>query len=289
MASKSSTKKAAQTRGATLITPSQKPRKSSFGQNGGEALGTKRSTGASFHQTGAALSPTQTSSSKPPPAAPLVQPFLTPAQQKALDDWNTRYGNNQLSLNQADKDAAANYATGLQNDELTNAQNVDMTNQNAAARGIFQSSIRDNALNDLATTLAQQENILQTTRDTTLFNDQISRGNATADNAANQAYFSGLAVTNAQGVTPTTAPVTNTVATHPNSVAPAGASGPTPTGPPQPEPQTSTNAATQRATTPTPQHTTGASLTFGAPSTGARLTIKPPGLKSTGGTAGVSY
>lgn len=254
--STSSAKKAAQKRASAP--------KIGFGTSGGNEMAKVRPgsnftqtgavagpTGAGFTQTGAAASPTNASGTeKPatPDAAPTntaIQPFLTDAQKAGLSAWNTRYGDEIAQLGENDKLAQDTYTQSLATDTLRNAQNTDMTNQAMAARGMFTSSIRDNALNDLNVTLAQQKLALGTARDATLFTDQNQRNTLGAENTAQQAIYNTDAVTNAQGVTPTVPPVgqagSQTGAAHPPAP-PAAPKPPTPTGPPKPQGVTRTRA-----------------------------------------------
>ena len=136
------------------------------------------------------------------PATPTVQPFLTPAQQLALNGWNTRYGTELANLQQADVSGLARFTQTISADTLRNTQATDITNQNMAARGLFESSIRDGALNDLATTLATQENLATTNYHAILLHDQTNRNALAGQNAAQQAYYDALAVQNAQNQPP---------------------------------------------------------------------------------------
>jgi hypothetical protein len=205
---------------------------------------------------------------KPAPAPP-VQPFLTPAQQAALTSWNTKYANDLATYTQNDTNAWANYNTTNATDILKNAQNQDLTNQSMGARGMFQSSIRDNALNDLAVTLAQQQNILQTTRDATLFRDQTARSTLGGENAAQQSSYNGLAVTNAQGIVPVPPPASpNQVVQTPASPRPAA---PKPAAPPKP-----------KVVTPKPK-TVAAAKTRAGGQLGATMTFGTPKVGSSGG------
>jgi hypothetical protein len=135
-----------------------------------------------------------------------VTPFLTPDQQLALDKWNTNYGTELTKLDNADTGALTTMTNGIGSDELKNAEDTDATNQSMGARGLFQSSIRATALNDLAATLTQQENLLRTNYHATLIDDQTARDNLNTTNSVEQNYYSGLAVQNAQSIPPNTQP-----------------------------------------------------------------------------------
>lgn len=143
------------------------------------------------------------------PAA-AVAPFLTPAQQAALSRWNETYGASMAKLDEADALALTKFNTTYAADTAKNTQEQNMTDQTMAARGLFQSSIRENALNDLAGTLAMQYNTLHTAYQTTLMNDATARGTLQGEDATNQLMYGELGVQNAQGVAPNTTPTTTT-------------------------------------------------------------------------------
>lgn len=158
--------------------------------------------------------PASAASSTTTTSAPAAAPFLTPAQQNALDNWNAQYGGDLLNLNQADTDAWNTFNQSEADLNLKTAQSQQAANENAAARGVFQSSIHDNALNDIAVTSAMQDNILRTNRDSTLSHDTTSRQTLGGENTNNQNYYAGLAITNAQNVPPDTS-TTITPTPHP--------------------------------------------------------------------------
>lgn len=268
--------------GAKLST-GPKPPAVGWGTSGGNEMAKVRlkSPGASFHQTGAATAPTRAAAPAAPvaPAAPAApvdtgpSPFLTPAQQAALDKYNATYrtkiGNvnpdalkgltadqiTQALINgggtfgQALSQGEANYTAGLGNAQHVHDISADNANQMMAARGLFQSSIRDGDLNDIDATLATRNAALKTawtslqTRIGTQFNT------STTDLGYTDQYYHGLAVQNAQaadtGIPTSTggAPGSGTGST--SGAATAGATqaasgGPTPTGPPTTQPK-STN------------------------------------------------
>ena len=146
--------------------------------------------------------PTPGKLQSPAPQTNTVQPFLTPAQQLALGKWNNTYGSELIKLGNTDTQALAKFTDTYNSDVLKNAQTGDVTNQAMAARGLGQSSIRDNALNDLAATLASQYNILHTNYQTTLMNDATARNTLAGDNATEQTFYNGLAIENAQSIPP---------------------------------------------------------------------------------------
>lgn len=186
-------------------------------------------TAGAQHPKGAGTTGGTRTTTKTTPAAPVV-PFLTPAQQLALNNWNTRYGDSLAKLNASDQNALATFNLSNSANQLKAATSSNTTNQNMAARGMFQSSIRDTALNDIATTLANQYNVLHTRYQATLLNDATSRGELQGQNAGQQLYYNDLAVQNAQSVPPNTTPTTTTTTTP----APTAT---TPTKPPaQPKP-----------------------------------------------------
>lgn len=120
----------------------------------------------------------------------------------ALNNWNTKYGGDLSKLSNNDIQALSKFNQSYGIAQYKNANQVNTANQDMAARGMGQSSIRDNALNDLAGTLAQQYNILHTNYQSALMNDATSRTTLEGSNAAEQTYFNNLAVQNAQSITP---------------------------------------------------------------------------------------
>ena len=180
------------------------------GQAGSALLGVRggggRGSGPGAATTVGGVTPAAAGgSSAAVPAGPATAlPFLTPAQQKALDDWNTSYGERLNALKAADATAQAKWTSQTGAENLKFATSEDMTNQAMGARGIFQSSIRMNALNDLAVSHAVAINTINTNRDTAINNDQITRQDLAGQDAANQGYYQGLAVENAQNTPPVT-------------------------------------------------------------------------------------
>lgn len=249
------TKKAAQKRAVSAkMTFGHAAPKTGWGQDGNPEWAKIRPANphqASMQITGRATSPTQGSgtlapakpAAAPASAGPTAEPFLTDAQKANLADWNTKYADDLAQLGQNDTLAQDKYNQGVATDTLANENNTDMANQSMAARGLFQSSIRDNALNDLNVTLAQQKIAMQTARDAALFTDQNQRNTLGAQNTAEQMTYNTDAIANAQAVTPTPTVGQAGAATggaHPNPnpakpATPAAPKPPTPVGPPKPQ------------------------------------------------------
>lgn len=236
------------------------------------------------HQPAANAVTTPSGSAATTTSAPPVAPFLTPDQQKALSDWNTNFGGDIISLAHSDTQAWSDYDTTTVNNQHTHDVDQEQDNANAAARGVFQSSIRDNALNDLAATLVQQNNIAQTNRDTALFNDQIQRGILTGENTNNENYYNALSVTNAQGVPPDTNTTTAAGTSPTPSASQAAANGTT--SHPGPQSQAIESGAQSRAQTDTSRATTlsNPKPTAGAGSALAQSgnALMPPGMTRAG-------
>lgn len=159
--------------------------------------------------------------------APAVAPFLTPAQQEALSKWNTTFGNEIAKYapgtGTADEDALAKFTNTWSADQFRNANAQDTTYQSMAARGLGQSSIRQNALNDLAATLTQQYNVLDAAYKTTMQNDALAYDNAQGTNNTTQLMYNSLAIQNAQGVAPNTQGTTQTTSQFVTNPAQSGA------------------------------------------------------------------
>lgn len=158
-----------------------------------------------------AASPPGTPAPQPTPvagagAAPAVSPFLTADQTAA---FNTSWNNYQNSLNTDTTNlgnATVNEAASIKNDAATALQNGTTENASAAARGLFNSSIRDGALNDIAATQANNDYIAAT--NLSQLSDSINANiKLLNDNwGATQTLYNAYAVTNAQGVTPVVPP-----------------------------------------------------------------------------------
>lgn len=200
--------------------------------------------------------PPRSSTPAQPPAAPAPQPaatpapapFLTPQQNAALTNWNTKYANAIAELGYADTAARTKYNETVAADTLKNSQSVDMTNQAMGARGMFRSSIRQNALNDLSATLAMQTNLAGTARDATLFHDQGQRNVLAGEDSATQGEYQGLSVENAQLADQALPPAPPTAPGGANGIVPTPpVRPPQPSGPPRAEPQSSTPGGITRA------------------------------------------
>ena len=163
-----------------------------------------------------------------------TKPFLTPEQQKSIDDWvNNTYNPGMATLAQNDTTAGATEAQALTNDRVTAQTNTNTTEQDMAARGLEMSSIRDNALNDIAGTQAMNDNIARTNYTTALSNDAIARQalqRTYNEQGPNGWYTNALAVQNAEGVTPPTLPPNQPYTTTTNSPNPAPGTNPAAAG-----------------------------------------------------------
>lgn len=159
-------------------------------------------------------------------SAPPVQPFLNPTQEGALQTIESNTSNKISALERAIGDATVNTNQGLFNNQHTRDISTQAANWNMAARGLFQSSIRDGDLNDIDATLAMRNNILNTNlnRLTVDNQGQITHANDLLGITHNQ--YNGLAVANAQAVTPNTNTTTTTTGGTPGtSTSSSGAGG----------------------------------------------------------------
>jgi len=150
------------------------------------------------------------------PAPPPIQPFLSPEQQAALDsfDLSTGYGiaSEQRSMNQTQQSLGLSQASNAlenQNAQHAAAMNTLNANQNAGARGIFDSSIRANDLTDISTTLSQRQQSLSLSLQSAQNNASAAMDNANAAIARANAQsgithnlYNVYSVQNAAGQTP---------------------------------------------------------------------------------------
>lgn len=202
------------------------------------APGTSAGLGAGPVQTPANTS-TPAPAATPPPAPAPVAPFLTAAQQHALDVWNLNYGNRMGAIASGISTADFKQTTGLAAAQLGHDKSTNMANQSTAGRGVFDSSIRANDLADLDLALATKQNLINTAHKTAIANFQRDTTTQGGLNKAEQDYYSGLALSNAQGVPPATPPpdyastpaaqsaATNQASQHPDSTPGYGPQGAT--------------------------------------------------------------
>ncbi len=145
---------------------------------------------------------------RPALPSPPVAPFLTPVQQASFNAAAAKYAQSRAGLEQQLTDAPINTHTAIQAAQQTAATDTNTTNQSTAARGLFQSSIRDSDLNDIASTLTTRTNLLNTNLATltTGINGQI--GNLDTNWGNTQGLYNANAVVNAQAVAPNVPPAT---------------------------------------------------------------------------------
>lgn len=191
--------------------------------------------------------PTNAPQPVPPPAAPtptadptanafagIAPPGLTPDQTAA---FNTAWNNYQGKLNTDNGNLAQapiTEAATIANDKAAFVQNSETAQAAAASRGLFNSSIKDGALNDIATTQANNDFIAagQLSSLTKAINADIATLNSNWGATATGAV--GDAVINGQNVTPAVPPAAPGAApaaggqaagTYPNVGASAGNAG----------------------------------------------------------------
>lgn len=165
--------------------------------------------------------PSKPTTPAPAPTSAPVLPFLTPDQQGALNNaWsNYYYGTN--ADNQRIGDANVDYGNTITQNAKVARVNTAAENNAAAARGLFESSIRDGALNDIAATQANNNNIALTNLHRLVGSLQADIGRLTTNWGIAQGTAAGEGVANAQAVTPT--PSTTTTP-NPNSQTPVSSS-----------------------------------------------------------------
>lgn len=271
-------------------------------------------TGAQARPAGAALSglraarPPKTSSGHPTatPAKPTTTaapaappPFLTPAEQVAWQKYQGAYadriGNiNPDTLAGASPDQVtqalinaggtlgqslavgeAKYTSGLGNAQQSHDLSADNANQVMAARGLFQSSIRDADLNDIDATLATRQATLNTAWGALQTRIGSAFDTAVRDYGTTGSYYSGLGVQNAQA-SDTGLPGPSTGTSTTSGAAAAGSAStaqrpPVPTGPPIQQPKSSQPKPPKPQ--PVAKGATGASMTFGNGAAPATMTF----------------
>lgn len=168
--------------------PSYRPQapRAAFTQTGA-ATG---NTGASFHQTGAATSPTQGSGTlapAPPAAPPAYTPpdmsgnkwmaYLSPDQldslnqttlknQQGINDWNNKVGTYDPTtgfVQNPNGTAEQAYQQSMNAAQQAADQQTQQANNEMAARGMFQSSIRANDLTDIQRTRVERQGLALST------------------------------------------------------------------------------------------------------------------------------
>lgn len=278
--------------GAALTTPSQSP-------NIGAKLSTNRPThtGAKLSGLKTAKPPTRAPAAAPTrtapaaPAAPTAPPpFLTPAEQAAWNKYQGGYAdrigninpdslagaspdqitqaliNGGGTLGQSLSQGQSRYTAGMGNAQQSHDLSADNANQVMAARGLFQSSIRDADLNDIDATLAARQATLNTAWGSLQTRIGTAYNQAVRDFGTTGGYYNGLSVSNAQASdTGMPGPSTGTSTTSGTAAAGSASTAPvnTTVGPTKPIAQ------------PGPAWNAGASTSFKPPK--PQAAPKPPG------------
>lgn len=163
-----------------------------------------------------AASTTPAPAATPPPASAPVSPFLTP--QQTLDQINFDSGiDSQIqALNDTLRTSTIDTNQALADAQRGHDINTESENESAAARGLFQSSIRASDLNDIDATLATRQNTLNTALQslTTSTGTNVTRLNT--QRGGGDTAFLGMAVQNAQQQTPVLPPASSSTHTTPN-------------------------------------------------------------------------
>lgn len=223
-----------------------------------------------------AIQGTKTPAAQPAPVAP----FLTPAQQLDQINFDAGIDGQIQTLGDAIRDAGINTAQGLIDAQKSHDVNTASANETAAARGLFQSSIRSSDLNDIDATLATRQNTLNTALSNLTISNDASIGRLQTQRTTGDNTFLGQAVANAQAQTPVLPPASNSTHTTPNPASPP----PIPT----PEQQTTTHPIlppnAQQPNITDPFAVKPPSNPFWSQATGKSWNpAKPPGSGSSGG------
>lgn len=135
-------------------------------------------------------------------AGSVAQPFLTPAEQQMKIGTDAKYANAIADLN-------ARLSQAPITEKQSEADNIHSAAVNSktaaavnAARGVFNSSINQNDMSDIATKLALANNTLHTNLATLTSALQGQINQQTINQGIDDAGFNQQAVTNAQGVPP---------------------------------------------------------------------------------------
>lgn len=149
--------------------------------------------------------PTKPATTAPAPKPPAT-PYLTPAQQAALNRYDlgnsTAVGAQQRRIS----DSTFNTNQSLAQNASTRTLDTSNANQSMAARGLFESSIRDGDLNDIDATITMRNNILNTNLGRVITDANSAIGRLNTDYGITHGQYNQLAVENAQAITPDIAP-----------------------------------------------------------------------------------
>jgi hypothetical protein len=167
-----------------------------------------------------ATSQPSTASTSPAPASPPAAPFLTSAQQYKLGLFDASIAQKIAAEQARETQGTATTNAQLNAAKQTHDVNTDNTNQSTAARGLFQSSIRDADLNDIDATLAMRNNILNTNLQKLMTDATSAIGGLQTDWATTHNYYNTIAAANAQAQTPVL-PAPGTAGTSPTPARPA--------------------------------------------------------------------
>lgn len=268
-------------------------------------------TGLKAAQPPKSKTPTRTAPAKPAaPAAPTAPPpFLTPAEQAA---WTKYQGSYQDRIGNINPDALAGaspdqitqalingggtlgqslaagqskYTTAMGNALQAHDISTDNANQVMAARGLFQSSIRDGDLNDIDATLATRNATLNTAWSSLQTRIGTAYDTSVRDFGTTAGYYAGLGVQNAQASdTGLPGPSTGTsttsgaaaagstaAAAKPATVGPAG-----PLGKPGPAWNAGATNQMSKIKPPKPPGPNSASMTFNTGANAAGMSFRPP-------------
>lgn len=165
----------------------------------------------------------------PPPAAkppaakpnPPASPYLTPAQQLSKIREQGGYENSHASLVRALSDLVTRTNFTEYGNQQAAAKGTERTNSVMAGRGLFNSSITQNAVQDIQSTLTTRNSILDTALATARIDNARAMSNLETSHIQNQNVFNTQAVANAQAIPPSIPPAAKPPAQVPAAKPPA--------------------------------------------------------------------
>jgi hypothetical protein len=143
-----------------------------------------------------------TPAAAPAAVAPAPAPFLTADQTDAFNQAWYAYQGKVNDENASLQNATTTAAQQVQQDAATANQNTETANNSAASRGLFLSSIRDGALNDIAATQVNNDNTVN--GNLAALSSQVSGQLDTLAKAwgSTTDLYTAYGITNAQNATP---------------------------------------------------------------------------------------
>lgn len=165
--------------------------------------------------SGATTSTSSTSAGAPKPPATPAAPYLTPTQQLDQINFDSGIDGQIQTLSDGIRDAGINTHQALVDAQQAHDVNTESANESAAARGLFQSSIRAGDLNDIDATLTTRQNTLNTALWNLTISNNSQIGRLTTQRSEGDSAFLGMAVQNAQAQVPVVPPASSSTHTTP--------------------------------------------------------------------------